>query len=176
MLSLLQITDPSEEDAAKCVNEIIKQVSTFLEGFQIVPDYTAFDPIIQYYKKAMLLVYDATNAVRTIIHYTEMYEMLTNIQLDHNACDEHECCHCDDCSCEVKEEPKIYKVTSMLNSDDELEIKSVEESFCTPDEIDIIDQDGDMVSVHVCGYNEEEAVNDAIEIFKANEYKVGGIE
>lgn len=162
MFTLLQITDPDSEDSVKTIESVIEQVDDFMDGFQIHPSYDKFDPNISNYKKAMLMIFDANNVVRTISHNTQMYEMLSNISaISAFNCEE-------ECNCNHHhhdDEAKIFKVAATIGDNNNVDITTIEESFCDPDEIDIIDNDGDNMFVHVYCYDEEEARKEAMNIF-----------
>ena len=161
------------------VKRIIKQVEDFMEGFQIHVSYERFDPNISDYKKAMMLVFDANNVVRTIVHNTQMMEMLSNITsiAGFHCCDDDTCeCHDEEeCSCcsdvEHCDEPdgecKIFEV-SAIEEDGDIIIQNIEESDVSPDEVNIPWFNADTMYVYVCCHNEDEAYKEGLEILKAN--------
>ena len=179
MFSLLTIKDPTTEESVETVKRIIKQIEDFMEGFQIHVSYERFDPNISDYKKAMMLVFDANNVVRTIVHNTQMMEMLSNITsiAGFHCCDDDTCeCHDEEeCSCcsdvEHCDEPdgecKIFEV-SAIEEDGDIIIQNIEESDVSPDEVNIPWFNADTMYVYVCCHNEDEAYKEGFEILKAN--------
>ena len=179
MFSLLTIKDPTTEESVKTIQSIIKQIEDFMEGFQIHVSYERFDPNISDYKKAMMLVFDANNVVRTIVHNTQMMEMLSNITsiAGFHCCDDDTCeCHDEEeCSCcsdvEHCDEPdgecKIFEV-SAIEEDGDIIIQNIEESDVSPDEVNIPWFNADTMYVYVCCHNEDEAYKEGFEILKAN--------
>lgn len=164
MFALLNVEDPSEAKATEMINDTIKQLETFMDNFQVHANYEQFDSNITSYKKALFMVFDANNIVRTMSHHTEMYNMIHQISmitddLEHNICD------CPECDHEHDDHPyQIFKVTA-VTTEGGTTIDSIEPGFCSPDEIDIImEYDGKMV-VHVCSKDFTEAREDALAIF-----------
>ena len=53
----------------------------------------------------------------------------------------------EECNCNHHhhdDEAKIFKVAATIGDNNNVDITTIEESFCDPDEIDIIDNDGDI--------------------------------
>lgn len=164
MFALLNVEDPNEAKATEMINDTIKQLETFMENFQVHANYEQFDPNITPYKKAMFMVFDANNVVRTMSHHTEMYNMIHQISMITNDL-EHDICDCPECDHERDNHPyQIFKVTA-ITTDGGLTIESIEPGYCSPDEIDIVMEEDEKIFVHVCSHDTKEAREEAIAIF-----------
>lgn len=162
MFSLLNVTDPTNEDSVEFVKHTINQLEDFMNNLQIHPNYEAFDANISDYKKALFMVFDAMNVVKIMNHHTSAYQILNMFYpVGQNECS----CGCgNDCECN-HEEPKIFKVTGTCENDI-VRIINFEESDCSPDKIGIpeYDDDGNMV-VFVCCRDINECLETAHSIF-----------
>lgn len=146
---LLNITDPTTEEASEYIKATIVQLADFMKGFEIVPSYEQFDPNMNDYKKALIMTFDTNNIVRTMIHNTEMYELISNIsdianfrESSFGECDCDECSGHDECDLPDGSDSgyTIYKVTG-VGEPDNIRIKDIIEEDTSPDNIGIVDYD-----------------------------------
>lgn len=159
--SLLHISDPNEETAVDCIDDIINQLTEYMDGYGIHPNYEANDPCITKYKKAIFMVIDSkaivnvlSNIIRSYMKDVEIYNTINNVDIDE------------------KPQAPVYRVTAILNDKTEngFDIISTETTDqYHPDELDIIFYDEtntNKMFVDVCEYTITEAIATATDMFK----------
>lgn len=77
MFGLINVAHEDSDESKKYITKTIKDLTEYLEGYQITVDYRQFNDKLTDFEIAMLLLFDVNNVTRTMNHHISMYSMMT---------------------------------------------------------------------------------------------------
>jgi len=147
--------------ADKFIKDTIDAVADYLSGYQIRINYREAYPGATDVEIALIMIFDANNITRTMVHHTMVF-MLLSMEAKSSMDDENE-------YPDGFDYVPMYCVTVKFAEDDgEPTILSVEETDdWKPDEVGVVDDDGqDRYTVYIPASSPEEASEIALKSFK----------